>query len=382
MRRFLSQLFGIGPTRVESFSSFALKTNPLAPVHQPEKRTFCLKKELGEMFSIEQPAKWLGHPLSPSSSFHKNPRYISEHFLAAEPDRYLYSLDQGAIFGDHGLVYHPESRTLIKESVKDWFLSMNKLPILRAPRLSSPEKLPGIAFSAVTLGGGGYYHFLLESLPRAIFFGKHLSTVDYLLVNGPCTDWKLRWWKHLGVKPDTIRWISGSSHFSFDQLIFTSHLVTDCQPNPWLMDTFHPLSSGDHDSEEAPFIWASRTDAGARQPVWEEELLASLPWLTPIRFSELTPAETIQIINQCQILVAPHGAALSNIIFSKSGSTVVEIFPHDLFKLEYRRLAERKKLRYHFTCIDFHTTQGLSSLIESLNETKHQHGDSLQAQGL
>lgn len=68
--------------------------------------------------------------------------------------------------------------------------------------------------------------------------------------------------------------------------------------------------------------------------------------LTVVAFENLGFDETIDLISATDILVAVHGAALSNMILLQPGSFILELFPHYFHKDIYRNFAKILDLNY------------------------------------
>jgi capsular polysaccharide biosynthesis protein len=59
----------------------------------------------------------------------------------------------------------------------------------------------------------------------------------------------------------------------------------------------------------------------------------------PVDPGALSVAEQIRAFATAEVIVAPHGAALANIIFASAGATLVELFPSGSLLPDYWRLA-------------------------------------------
>ena len=95
-------------------------------------------------------------------------------------------------------------------------------------------------------------------------------------------------------------------------------------------------------------LFVSRGDARLRRLVNEAELMAEL---TDLNFEFFYPksgdhASQIQAFRSARIIVAVHGAALTNLLFCQPGALVIELFPSNHIKSTYCWLAMRLGLRY------------------------------------
>jgi len=95
-------------------------------------------------------------------------------------------------------------------------------------------------------------------------------------------------------------------------------------------------------------VLVSRSDATKRRVTNEPALLAALERhgferLVP---GSLTFGEQVATFADAEIIVAPHGAALANLVFASPPGAVLELLPTSQDRPHYRRLAAEVGLRY------------------------------------
>ena len=81
--------------------------------------------------------------------------------------------------------------------------------------------------------------------------------------------------------------------------------------------------------------------------------------IEPVRLETLAFAEQMRLMAESDLIVGAHGAGLSNIVFARTGTRIVEIRPHRLESGRYRSLAAASRLSYD--CI-------LSRVVTPLSE--------------
>lgn len=96
-------------------------------------------------------------------------------------------------------------------------------------------------------------------------------------------------------------------------------------------------------------IYISRRDAESRRVVNEDRLLEVLVAMNfiPITMTGLTVKEQIAVFSQADILVAPHGAALTYMTFMDRGATVVELNGPTGGKRHYSHIAWHLDLDFY-----------------------------------
>jgi capsular polysaccharide biosynthesis protein len=99
-------------------------------------------------------------------------------------------------------------------------------------------------------------------------------------------------------------------------------------------------------------LYVSRAKATSRRLVNEKEILALLRPLgfDVIHAEDLPLARQAEYFAQAEVIVAPHGAGLTNIYFSSPGTKVVEIFfESPEFRTCYWSLCEALNMDYIYT---------------------------------
>ncbi len=271
------------------------------------------------------------------------------------------------------MIYDTASRLAVAETTHNWTISPQYHPALLAPRLPAPTFLKGISLSLVTLSAEGFFHFLHELIPKVFFLKSLLHKVDRIFVNGQADSWQQKWFEYAGVPIEKIIWMSGLSHYHCQQIIFTSSLVSDVQPNKWSIDAIKKTFNVKHSGKCDRWIWASRADANTRQLQWEQEILNHFPKFEAVCFSQLSPTEAINLCSNCQVFAGPHGAAFANLVFCPPQTSVIEFLPPNKDKPEYRRLAEICDLKHATAVVDFETVDNLNDLLKAIKyfvETK------------
>ncbi len=99
------------------------------------------------------------------------------------------------------------------------------------------------------------------------------------------------------------------------------------------------------------YVYVTRRSAGQRRLLNEAQLEESLVNLgfRILCFEEMTPIEQVQAVSDAEVLVAPHGAGLVNMLFSQRLKSVVELMPRNYQVRGFENLSRRMGVDY--TCI-------------------------------
>ena len=78
-------------------------------------------------------------------------------------------------------------------------------------------------------------------------------------------------------------------------------------------------------------------------------LRTKYPTIEWIEYENLNVLETIKLFNKAKIIIGPHGAGLTNMLFSKKGTKIIEIMPYSDPNECYHHLTNM--LEHNYNCI-------------------------------
>ncbi len=211
-----------------------------------------------------------------------------------------------------------------------------------------------------------YWHWLLDVLPRLMMLdemGKWPSTL-YVQKRLPFQNETLDYMGVLSklriIDCDAVPMISAST------LLVPCHQIMEGREFPeWvcqgLRKKFLPYSKHNKVGTSCR-IYISRALSRQRRISNEDELIPVLRdyGFQIVRLEELPFGEQMGLFKEAEVVVAPNGSGLANLVFCQKGTTVIEIFPyvpdtlnsvHLTFNFDYNyRLAKALTLDYFFVC--------------------------------
>ena len=206
---------------------------------------------------------------------------------------------------------------------------------------------------SLSLGGleSNYYHFLVEFLARYWIFRCSGIEVDWFVVPDHLSFQKeflailginekkiIRWGEHTSLVADTIVYPGLINNY---MRVFQSDGLVNFRKKwlpSWLIDLYAWLKSQAVQRIDFPFvhkrIYVSRQSASNRRVVNEEKLLAALRayGFLLLDCAEMSVSDQIAAFSGADMVIAPHGAGLANLLFGEPGTAVLELFPD----LEYQ----------------------------------------------
>jgi capsular polysaccharide biosynthesis protein len=244
------------------------------------------------------------------------------------PPVFVAKLSNCRVVGPRGAVVSPEN-TLFTELSPEFPLTRPRMQhsLFRTPELQPPERRSEW-FGLVTAPGcTTYFHWLFDGLPRAGLLERFRDVLDFLLVPRELQPFHRRSLSLLSFPEEMLLSLEWGSHLELENLIAPSLPGQTPQVPRWVCEWLRKRFPFARPSRGRR-IYVSRRDATQRLLANEEELIAALEQLDvePVVTSELEWEEQIALFSECDLIVGPHGAGLSNVVFCHAGVRVIEIF--------------------------------------------------------
>ena len=216
-------------------------------------------------------------------------------------------------------------------------------------------RLPGRHLSLLTGNAENYYHWMMDGIGRlAAMDPSGTANLDGML-HPACThqlhhDSLRRLDVNLPTHP-----VSRRASLWVETLIVPWSVVGDHLPHPSMAPFFSRLAANPP-SAPAPGLYPRRLyiDRSAvqnRRLVNETALMAVLAaeGFVAVRPELLALSAQIALFANADIIVAPHGAGLTSIVFCRPGTALIELHMNSWVLWNFRRLAALGKL--HYDCV-------------------------------
>lgn len=260
------------------------------------------------------------------------------------PARYTLEIAGGRVTGDFAAVTTPGKVLDYQTSGYFGITSWREHPVYLRPGLGTVEHVDGTLLSLANRGASGnYYHFLYDALGRLGVFEECLpdGSVDAILVPHQ-TRYQKQLLELAGVDLPLLQPRDGHT-YAADRLLVPSTPNQDLQAPRFVVDWLRrrlPATPG-ADTPRRLFLTRGLVP-NTRIYVQQEQLR---PWLEANGFVIVDPGtlsvqEQIDYFAGAEIVVAPHGAGLTNITFCRPGTRVLELFAASYVHLGLRNIAE------------------------------------------
>ena len=220
----------------------------------------------------------------------------------------------------------------------------------------------------------GYYHWLIQCVTSLVAFEKLGVNISRCQVYGPpLNNWMRDILEIVGVNNyhelETNK-VSVLSDVYFNNVLWSSFAFSQ---NGFLLEWFRNKIGIDSDNKGTRKIYISRADTNRRSLTNEGEVIQHLKAqnFEILVCSELSVQEQMKIFSEAELVVAPHGGALSNIVFCNNNVTIVELFQENYLNRCFKAIAEALNLSYYALvnqCIDKQLSHHESTFSVNLDE--------------
>ena len=214
-------------------------------------------------------------------------------------------------------------------------VSLRTLALRNLSKSSVPQV--DTACSLINNYSKNYWYWMIHSLTRlegVEFYHQQTGTKPVIIIEANPTLWQTDSLKLLGYEPkDCIHW--NNSRIQVKKLIISSYrkqydkVYTIDSPlaSRWIRQRM--LGNLSEDRSEiffSPKVFISRRKAFSRQIVNENDVIEALATLGFVAYSleEMSFLDQVRLFSQAKIIVAPHGAGLTNMIFAQN-LTIIEL---------------------------------------------------------
>jgi tetratricopeptide (TPR) repeat protein/capsular polysaccharide biosynthesis protein len=286
---------------------------------------------------------------------------------------FVVKLDNGRVWGDAAtsaiMTAQNELLTDISTGCAELVLSSNKLPPV--------HKIDGtIAFLSVRWGAS-YFHWMYDVLPGFHLIqksGVDLDNIDYFVINANSSSYQNKTLEKLGIPASKIIVSTTYPHIQARKIIIPSPslMYKNVVASQWICDFLRAAFIPQNIVDIFPHrrIYISREKASYRKVINQDELFQ---YLKPLNFEcvvleSLTFSEQVELMATASVIIGPHGAGLSNIVFCPPGTKIVELFNLDYVPPYYRVISNICQLEHYYL---------IGEMVEDKTENELTHAGGL-----
>lgn len=266
---------------------------------------------------------------------------------------YLFNLKDIYIYKQTGLVI--SNRNVLFQDFTHNFIvtSLAKL-IYKNPFYTFSNRVVrvnGVGAMLVSPQSQNYYHWLFDVLPRIKLYQSVLGHINHFCISGAVPQKFLDVLPAFGIPLNKILLVNDTEKLHFDNFYAASLPGSEGRSPKWAIDYVRGKLLSPSPVTANKKLYLKRGTAAGRKILNEESLIEALlkqgfDIITP---DDLSIEDQAALFQQAAIVVSAHGAALSNLLFVREGTAVIEIFSPDYFRSDcYFTLSRLLNLDYHY----------------------------------
>lgn len=251
-------------------------------------------------------------------------------------------LPRGRVLGPHHAVITGDDRLV--DEVSRYFVTTRprEHPIYLNPFPGAPTHVAGRVAVLACRGDANYYHFLVDAMSRlgVLEDAGLLDTVDRFYVP-TAAPFQRELLDMLGVAPDRRIDAATVRHIRADVLLVPSLPALHEVNPPWVVNFLRRRLLRPRPGPPSGRLYLSRGQGANNRIVRNEDEVVHFllrRGFTVVDPGTLPVRRQIALFADARVVVAPHGAALTNLAFLPEGSGVVELFPAGGVLPDYWRL--------------------------------------------
>lgn len=282
---------------------------------------------------------------------------LPESFVTIIPEgRFWLSEDEAS-----SAVITPDGKILGDLSPETPFLSPghpdnhpSRHSLLQIPTLSPPEYIDAKVAVLAGVLNDIYFHWMFDILPRFNLLNSanlDLTSIDYFLVSNN-QHFQQESLEKLGIESRKIIQVEQHKHLCAKDLIVPSFPGTVAWMPPWSCDFLKQLFLPKNTSDTKPnkLIYISRKKSGVRRLINENEIINLLEkeGFMVVNLESMSVEEQALLLSQAKVVISPHGSGLTNLVFCREDTKVIEIFsPYYVYPC-YWLVSNLVGLEYHY----------------------------------
>lgn len=288
--------------------------------------------------------------------------YNKPTLSVAYPGDFIVSIEKGRIYNiDPGNIAVMSDENLFIEELSFQWRSGEKMSpssenmIFHMKIFSKPEIYYGKVFSLLS-GGGAidyYYHWVIDSMPKIFLLRQSglFDKIDYFLVPNYEHKFQIEYLESLGIEKSKIINANLIRHIQADVLLVTSYIRIMAHLPHWVPEFLNRSFIVPGKNHQDKLLYIARGDAAMNRKVLNEtELITMLKEMNfEIHFlSKLNVQEQAELFNASKLIVASHGGGLTNLVFCRPGTKVLEFFPDNYVNHLFCDICNKRGLEYEY----------------------------------
>ena len=280
---------------------------------------------------------------------------VNKQFIASQTTGawklFVLKANQWKVWGNQGAVI-TDKNYLFRDVSREFYDKVHS--VFNQFKLIKPTFLKGSTAVLAASGSTVYYHWMCDILPRIEILkrGGLFDQTQQFILNFQPNRYQEETLARAGIPQSKI--ISSNNHWNFyiqaEELVIPSLVSPNDCTSLWACNYLRSLYADEINGQSAGTEKLYIQRLNGRTVINEPALIANLAALDfrVINAEKLTVAEQAAVFAAAKIVIGPHGAGLTNIVFCRPGTIVIDLFSPKWVNPCYWVIAEHLNLRYGY----------------------------------
>lgn len=268
------------------------------------------------------------------------------------PETFITVLKRGRVWGNEGFIISAQNILFIEVS-RHFNDTAEKLSIFKLGKIIKPVYKDATVAVIAAAGANVYYHWMIDIVPRVdlLIKSSYFNTIDYFVLDYTGLSFQKELLQKLNIDESKVIPSNGFNNFHLQarDLVIPSYVSPNDAPSVeacYFLKELFKNDRSDKKPERKLYLQRKR----GRKIVNEHELLEQLykKGFEIIHSENLSVSQQAYLFSEAKFIIAPHGAALTNLVFCEPGTKVIDIFSPEWVNPCYWILSSHLKLNYSY----------------------------------
>ncbi len=221
------------------------------------------------------------------------------------------------------------------------------------------------------LSGNVYFHWMVDVLPRLEILkqqGIDLAEIDGFVVNSIQRPFQRETLEKLGIPLSKIIESDQQSHLQAEELIVPAFASTVGWVSPWIIEFQRQLFATAIHAPDVDYperIYITRKKAQYRRIFNESEVIECLKQygFETVELETISVEQQAALFAHAKVIIAPHGAGLTNLMFCRPETQVIELISPHYLRFYYWTIAIQLGLEFYYILGEAFDCSALRSLM-------------------
>jgi len=259
-------------------------------------------------------------------------------------ESFILRISDGRVLGDGTVIV--DDNAILSETTTDFHRKQKFHRLLSERKIPTPKHINGRLAVISSPGSNNYFHWTLASIPRFSLLQGMDGEIDYYYVDNR-SRFHREWLDFLNIPANKIIAASPESHIEASEVIIPSYVGLPELPAPTALSFLRKFMPKTQPSEKRR-IYISRKKSKRRKIINEAQIIPILKkrGFHIVHPGEMSVTEQMQLFAEADIIISPHGAELTNLVFCSAGTKVIEIFSPYYLNPCFKNLADLCNLNH------------------------------------